>query len=471
MTEMRKIDLKDVLAAKERRAELQESMRKLYQASIISLTINMPGDKKYTIDTVRLLYHAVGRLGEECRSMHCAICEERILHLPVGPLAIMAIHGDAIQLKRMCMSIEQETKYGRLLDIDVFDELGHQITRAAFGAADRTCFVCVGNTISCMREKRHSQAEIMAVVADLFRRFEAETTQLWPYPVQVIGAVAIESMLMEAACTPAPGLVDRYNSGAHRDMDFFSFIQSSSAISLAIYRCAFAAWRHEGAPSDLLPVLRLIGSDAEQAMLEATHGVNTQKGLIFLLGVIAAATALMWRQQRGVPEIESVLSMASSICRGIVEREMACLKQRLPDRKLTAGERLYLSHGITGIRGEVENGLSIVLQNGLPLLRKALNDGLSKNDALVHALLGLMSEAVDTTILNRHDMATLLEVQAASKSIMDDGGMMTPKGRERIRKLDIHYSSDRNISPGGSADLLAITYFLHTISQHSNAQT
>ena len=45
----------------------------------------------------------------------------------------------------------------------------------------------------------------------------------------MIAACAVEALLVEAAATPKPGLVDRANNGAHRDMDFFTF-QASAAV-------------------------------------------------------------------------------------------------------------------------------------------------------------------------------------------------------------------------------------------------
>ena len=457
------VTLEDILAAKEQRAQLQAELRSRHCAAVVSVTINMPGPVKYTVDTVNLLYYAVNELRQRIGEKQFSLCEERVLHLPTGPVAVLSVQGDADRIKEIGMAVEQATKFGRMLDIDVFDSRGRQVSRSTAGNSARRCFVCSRPAVECMREQSHGPQDVLAAAQTMILEFKAVDTQCWPQPVQRIGDVALEAMLMEVACTPSPGLVDRVNSGAHRDMDFFTFVQSSSAISQGLYRCALAGWRHEEASEDLLPLLRRIGSDAERAMMNATGGVNTQKGLIFLMGIVTAATSLVLRRQSGTFGSEAVLTAAANICHGIVEREMACLKHRHPGRKLTAGERLYLVHGVTGIRGEIENGLVMVSSMGLPLLREALNAGLSVNDALVHALLGLMTAAEDTTILNRHDPATLIEVQETARSILADGGMLTERGQERIRELDELYSEHRNISPGGSADLLAVTYFLHQI--------
>ena len=305
----------------------------------------------------------------------------------------------------------------------------------------------------------------MAKVNEDIIRYKAEKTECWPETVRIIGDGALEAMLMEVACLPAPGLVNRLNSGAHADMDYFTFIKSSSAISVAIYQCAMAGWQHNSRPQELLSVLRLIGAEAEKKMFLATNGINTQKGLIFLLGIVAAATAQAVRKKDEMLTSEAVLRAAAHICEGIIERELASIKLNLPDRKLTAGEQLYLKHGVVGIRGEIEGGLASVSEKGLPAFRTALAAGLSVNDALVHALLALMTVTQDTTILNRHDMDTFLAVQKAAASIMAEGGMLTDAGRGRIHKLDEIYSCQSKISPGGSADLLAITYFLDLIEK------
>ncbi len=463
MKEKQIITLEDVLAAKDQRAKLQAELRDRHGATVVSVTINMPGAVKYSADTLNLLYYAVNELRQRIRDLRFLLCEERILHLSTGPVALLAVAGDAAKIKEIGMAIEQTTKFGRLLDVDVFDSAGRQINRAGFGSTARPCFVCAGSAVECMRERRHDPVEILAAVKNLLLEYQAASTAAWPQPVKQIGDAALEAMLMEVACTPSPGLVDRVNSGAHRDMDFFTFLQSSSAINVGMYRCALAGWRHEGGPADLLPLLRRIGAEAERDMVAATAGVNTQKGLVFLLGIVAAASAVVLKRHPENFGSSAILAMAAAICRGIVEREMACLKHKQPGRKLTAGERLYLAHGVTGIRGEIENGLTVVSQTGLPLLREALAAGLSLNDALVHALLGLMTVTEDTTILNRHNLAILAEVQDKAREILAAGGMLTARGRAHVHELDALFSSQRNISPGGSADLLAVTYFLHKI--------
>lgn len=108
----------------------------------------------------------------------------------------------------------------------------------------------------------------------------------------------------------------------------------------------------------------------------------------------------------------------------------------------------------------MEAGLPSIGKVALPCLREALAGGLSLNDALVHTLLALMTVVDDTTILNRHGMAVLQEVRSIAGQVMSAGGMLMESGRQRIAALDQEFIA-RRISPGGSADLLAATYFIH----------
>ncbi len=373
----------------------------------------------------------------------------------------MAAAGDPAALKRLGIELEEGLAGGRLLDIDVFDAAGRQISRTDLGLPPRACLLCGGPAAACVRSAAHDKGEVLAAMRWLVFGHRAGATRRWPHVAETAATAALEAMLMEIACTPAPGLVDRANSGAHGDMDFFTFLKSSAALAPYLLRCALAGAEHTGRPDELLPALRAIGSEGERAMFAATGGVNTQKGLLFLLGVLAAAATLAARTT-AQPAAAAIAALAGTVCEGIVTRELAALKEKAAAGRLTAGERLYLEHGLTGIRGEVAAGLPAVTKAGLPALRAALADGLQLNDALVQTLLALMTVAEDTTIVNRHGPAALATVRRVTAAVVAAGGMRTAAGRRAVAELDRDFIR-RNISPGGAADLLAATYFLHTV--------
>ncbi|MBP2635248.1 MAG: citG [Firmicutes bacterium] len=459
---MQQVTLAAVLEAKERLASLQAELRSTYKMSLVSITTNIPGAVKDTTESRALLRSAVDRLRDVSQEQDFVIIEERFLYLATGPVAVVAVDGDADKLKLSCIAVEKSGYYARLFDLDVFDAAGRQISRRSLGQPERTCFLCEQPAVLCRRLVSHDSREVLGNVRERLTAFASAATNPWPEVVWDIGYRAVEAMLLEAACTPAPGLVDRDNAGAHQDMDFFTFLKSSSALASAMFRCAAAGYQHQGELVDLLPVLRCIGKDGDRQMLAATGGVNTQKGLLFLLGILSAVAAYCIRKTQRVTAAQ-ILDAATIMTSGIVERELAELTTNAM-RKLTAGEKLYVKYGVTGIRGEIEAGIPSIRNCGLPVLAKALEQGLSLNDALVHTLMNLMTVVQDTTILHRHNLDTLYEVQEQAKSIVAQGGMLTEAGRAQIIALDKRFI-DRNISPGGVADLLAATYFLHVIEK------
>lgn len=448
------VTLEEVLAAKEARKARQDNLRRRQETPIVSVTVNMAGAVKDTSLTRQLRDYAVEEIGQRL-----AVLALESVNVATGPEAVAAVAGDARTVKATCMRIEEEQPFGRLLDLDVFDAAGQLVSRQEEGRL-RSCLVCREPAVVCMRERRHSQAEIGQATRRLLDRFSAHRSRRLTSVAEGIGALALEAMLFEVTCTPAPGLVDRVNAGAHRDMDFYSFMASSAALAATMARCAQAGLDHAADLEALLPVLRWIGRDGEQAMLAATAGVNTQKGAIFSLGVAAGAAG--WLKQSGQTLTpDRVLEAMAGVVAGIVARDFDATGE--PGRPLTAGERLYRQYGISGIRGEMEKGLPCVRQRSLPALRQALAAGLPVNDALVQTLLVLMTCVEDTTVMHRHDPDKMrVWVRGRAEVALAAGGMHSAPGRAMVTALDAEFIA-HNVSPGGAADLLAVTWFLHRL--------
>jgi len=450
-----KLTLDDILVAKEERYHRQCAFKEKYELPFISITMNMPGAVKDTPILRRLRDYAVQQL----RGILNIIGEEQI-NLVTGPVALLAVNGDGLLIKKTAVKIEEAYPFARLLDIDVFEATGTLLSRKDYGAG-RGCFVCGADAAVCMREQKHTQADLQFAVGNMLNQFRAHETRTVTAKAEWLGALAVEAMLYEVTCTPAPGLVDRMNSGAHRDMDFYSFMASSAALVMPMIRCAQAGIMHEGSIELLLPVLRIVGLEGERVMLTATQGVNTQKGLVFLLGIMAGTAGWLTGKNREVT-VETMLDSAAQMVAGIVERELMCTANK-SQNALTAGERLYREYGITGIRGELESGLPAVRLQALPTLRDALADGLSINDALVQTLLVLMTCVDDTTVMHRHHPDKMrVWVRQQVQAVLAAGGMKTIEGKKKCEELDQQFIM-HNVSPGGVADLLAVTWFLYRL--------
>ena len=273
-----------------------------------------------------------------------------------------------------------------------------------------------------------------------------------------IGECLLKALLMEVSAWPKPGLVTPHSQGAHKDMDIWLFITSTSAIAPCFSACAHAGENHQGSPGELFTTIRAIGIQYENTLLRATQQVNTQRGILFSGAVLA--TAAGWLSGRGKTLSYHALSQCvAELCRDLCRRDFSVLTERPAQ---THGEKLYVGFGITGVRGEAEQGFPLVCQIGLPALHQALDNGLAWREALIHTLLTLMAHCDDTTVLFRGGQQALAEMKQYARRLVTQGGMFNPAIEQQLADFN-SWCLDRWVSPGGSADLLALClamYFL-----------
>lgn len=283
------------------------------------------------------------------------------------------------------------------------------------------------------------------------------TCKLSPFDadLQKVGQYLTQAILLEVSTHPKPGLVTRLSNGAHKDMSIFTFMMSSAVLSKAFNDLQDIGQAHRGTLAELFCKLRSYGVGAEAELLRVTKGVNTQRGILFAGGIVSAVSG--YAMNMGLSR-NALLPMIKEMAAGLVAREL----KNLDHAAMTAGEKLYYKYGITGIRGEVENGFPSVINHGLPALADAFNKGATINDALVHALIALMTVVEDSNVIWRTDYDTLLEVQRIAKNILSLGSVFTEKGRMAIAETERYFLQMR-ISPGGSADLLSVTITLYLL--------
>ena len=273
-----------------------------------------------------------------------------------------------------------------------------------------------------------------------------------------VNALALQAILCEVSASPKPGLVDRYNSGAHKDMDFFTFL--SSAIALDGYFKLFVElgqkYQHCEI-SELLEKLRLTGIEAEKSMFVATGGINTHKGMIFSLGVLCGAVG--WLYGKKELTAANLYDTTKAMCQNLCTAEYRNLKYK---SMLTKGEQIFLKYGITGIRGEAQSGFSTIKEVSYPVFKQLMKKDTFLNDVLVQTLLHLIAHTDDTNIIARHNLSVAQYAKEEAKKALTLGGITTTKGLAYIRQMDVTFI-EKNISPGGCADLLAVTHFLYCL--------
>ena len=279
-----------------------------------------------------------------------------------------------------------------------------------------------------------------------------------------IAQCAQKALLYEVSVTPKPGLVDRADNGAHRDMDFFTFLDSAAVLTPYFEECAAAGLEaaecggKEADHAALLARLRGPGKEAEREMLRATGGVNTHKGAIFLLGLLTAAVGYCLGRATEAISADRILRTAGRIAEpslaDFADSAAASVKGSEGAAE-SAGLKAYRTDGSTGVRGEAAAGFPSVKHAALPVLKKALADGKNVNDAGVEALLKLILAVDDTTLLKRCGSRAAMEEE---RTLLRELLAIYPPA-ETARHLNDRWS-EKGYSAGGCADLLGAAFFL-----------
>lgn len=422
---MQEVSLTEILDAREKRAFIQKELIQKYKTPLICFTMNIAGPVKVTPLIERAFYTGVKLLKEKIKSVKY----ESIKVMHTGCVGMFAVDDSPEILKELCVEIEENFPLGRLFDIDIISTDFKKFERKT----QRGCIVCKKPGRECSAGRLHSVKELQHATSKiLINYFENEISEL-----------AKESLIYEVNVTPKPGLVDKRNNGSHKDMNINTFLRSAESISPYFGKCFSIGYKN----NCCFDLLKDLGIQAEKNMFKATGGVNTHKGIIYSMGFICAAFGSLLK--------ENAFPTASDICKAAGNLAKNNASEAFENITLeTAGGRIYKKHGIKGIRGEVSGGFKSITEISLPYFKKLLNKDVSLNDAGVLTLLKLISKVDDTCIYNRGGIDSMRYAkEKALQAICDNN----PEA------LDDDFIS-KNLSPGGCADLLAITYFLNIIS-------
>ena len=281
-------------------------------------------------------------------------------------------------------------------------------------------------------------------------------------PPGILWKAASEAIAEEIATAPKPGLVDPLGPGCHLDMTWQTFVKSAQAIE-PLWEYQALIGLSGNLPSESLGRLRFIGIEMEKKMFAATSGINTHKGLIFLLSLLLyGAGYCIYRRKELTPE--NIASYASATVEGLTAKELGDLSEKIASENLSNGERLFLMHGITGARGEAEKGFPSILRHGLPQLRRISSIGASINSSRISALLSIMYNCEDSNVIHRggFDFWQNEYKQMVGETI-DKFDPLSEDYRP-LEDLEKKFLRSR-ISPGGAADLLCCTIYLDTITK------
>jgi triphosphoribosyl-dephospho-CoA synthase len=270
-----------------------------------------------------------------------------------------------------------------------------------------------------------------------------------PNKSSYIAWAAQEALHEEVGLWPKPGLVTPNDTGSHSDMNLTLFLRSAHVLRGYFHAVALA-----GACKARFEDLRRLGIAAEARMLDATGRVNTHRGAIFSLGLLAAAAG--WRVRMGLP-----LS-GSSLGETVAERwgeDIILSGAQYLDSNGSVATRRYAA---MGARAEAAAGFPTLFRRALPCLTTTLRVTNSPRLSLVQTLFAIMAELDDTNLLHRGGKEGLDFVQKRARAFLLDGGVLCSDWQDRALELNNDCKVKR-LSPGGGADMLAAVWFVHLL--------
>ena len=225
------VTLEQMLEARERRVQRQRTLLDRYGQSLICLTMNVAGPVKNSLLIRRGFFWAEELLLGQLAGRGISCLHRERYGPATGNEGFYVVSGDAAALKQLTVEMEEHCEIGRLLDLDVLDPRGEKMERQSLGLMPRRCLICGGPAWACARSRSHSVQELRQKTETMLRQAFARQD------AQTVAGLACRSLLYEVCVTPKPGLVDRKNSGSHRDMDIFTFLNSTSVLFPYFERC------------------------------------------------------------------------------------------------------------------------------------------------------------------------------------------------------------------------------------------
>ena len=274
----------------------------------------------------------------------------------------------------------------------------------------------------------------------------------------IIGHLASMALQTELDTTPKPGLVDRNDNGAHRDMDHALMQRSIQALHPYFVRLAQLGFTDKQPCHDEIVN---IGIEAEREMFKATGGVNTHKGALFSIGL--AAVALAGESFCRITQAEGCGTMAYNDVNSkqiqSLSNSIASLARLFPDTNGTHGSKAKANNILKGALDNAREGYTQLFKAWLPFYIDRIAEG--DNYALHKTLLRIMCDLDDTNIVYRTSMETMQEVKTEARQMLDTSRNIV-NFEAALQAMNTDYIHS-NISPGGSADMLSLVVFLSCV--------
>lgn len=414
-----------ILAAREQRAKTIELWLHQGHELVLSIRANMPTELRESHEAyvvVRFFESLIKKTYTYTRIMRFDSSD--------GPYTLLSFHNlDARTLKADLIHLEESISLGRLVDLDLWQSPDHLWSRTSLGHAPRKCYLCDDAAHNCVRSKKHDVKEIIAFIKEI----------IYKHLNDEMKHIAEHAIIKELNLDHKFGLVTPTSMGSHHDMDYQLMLDSHSLILPYFVKLFTLGYTHDEL-YQLLDLARPIGIKTEKEMLDYTHGVNTYKGLIFILGLVTLSLGYTLKHKQDFNHIFQNIHYLSQNILSDFEK-----------KPKTFGEKAYHEHQILGARGEA--------YLGLPSVHHALNligDKPLTDELLREVLQQLIRSTDDTVLLKRSgsfEKYMMIKKRVASIDV---------RNLDEVKTFTV-YAIENHLSFGGAADLLIATIFLYEI--------
>ncbi len=291
---MHNVSTEEMMMARDKRVSKQNKLISEHR-TVICFTMNIAGPIKNNHLITKAFNEGVNMLLDQLNVSGIECSHKEIYSLSTGPEGYFCCEADPYLVKQLTVSLEDLNKFTRLFDIDVLTFKSYKISRSDLNIAPRKCMLCDNEASVCARSRKHSVNELFLHYNNVINNYFLSKN------FATIRDNAIQSLLFEVTISPKPGLVDRFDTGAHKDMDIFTFIKSSCALIEPFKLYLDAGSKHSlDQHKDLMKQLRTIGRNCEATLLKATKNINTHKGANFSFGLFLGAMGCLLKNKNAL---------------------------------------------------------------------------------------------------------------------------------------------------------------------------
>ncbi len=454
--------LDQLLAAKETLFAEKQRLIAHAQKPLISFSLNIPGWPKKNEIIDKFFFQLLDEIKRFCLSNRIMLDENsaQISDSAVGLsfYTVFQSDKDVQTIKTITESFEATHSCGRFIDLDIMDAEGNNIS----SEKEKGCFYCGKYpAIDCMRKDRHSKVTLSEYQTEKMREYL--NRELRKAQADKLTELVTYALLEEASLDPKPGLVSPGSNGSHSDMDYHTFLQSIATLTPVFHSFFTESLVNNQVFS--IEELRIWGLKAEQKMFAATSGINTHKGAIFLLLIASRAIINLTKnnEKRSFENIQKEIDKFTDVIRTDI----------ITKYEDTHGNRVNEKYAEIkpGIRQQVIDGLPGVFKAGLEELVtenfSTKNDAKTQKQTLIKSLLKIITTNQDSNVLHRGNPAILKSLQNNAA----DSLQALEKGDMEAYYDFCQWTNQQNLSPGGSADLLAVSIFIYLCTQNKTLTT